>query len=66
MFETTLERVPRHTSESVNEGIRRNTEQRISELKDAGRQAIEDRLIELDSEWDIEQCLRHTPPVLYW
>jgi hypothetical protein len=57
MLETTVQRVPRHTSDSVNERIRHNTEQRIAELKDAGRAAIENRLAELDSEWDIERVL---------
>lgn len=57
MFPTTVQRVPSHTSDSVNEQIRRNTEERIAELKDIGPPAIAQRLAELDAEWDIERVL---------
>src|SRR4051794_4282254 len=57
MLPTTVQRVPRHTSDYVNERIRRDTEQRVDELKDAGRAAIDDRLADLDNEWDIERVL---------
>jgi Protein of unknown function (DUF2892) len=57
MLPTTVERVPRHTSDSINERIRRNTEERIAELKDMGPAAIARRLTELDEEWDIERTL---------
>lgn len=57
MLETTVERVPRHTAHSVNERIRRETEQRIAELSRAGPEAISRRLAELDAEWDIERTL---------
>jgi hypothetical protein len=52
-----VDRVPKQTSEAVNERIRRQTEQRIEQLKQAGPAAITRRLEELDAEWDIERTL---------
>ena len=55
MFPTTVERVPLNTAESVNEEIRRQTEERIARCTASGRSAIDHRLAELDQEWDIER-----------
>ncbi len=50
-------RVPAHTADAVNAGIRRETEESIAFYGSAGRHAIERRLAELDREWDIERTL---------
>lgn len=57
MLPTTVERVARHTSDWINEQIRRNTDARVAELKDIGPDAIARRLTELNEEWDIERTL---------
>src|SRR5205823_8171775 len=57
MIPSTVERVPRHTAEHVNEQIRRQTEANVARYAAAGREAIDRRLAELDREWDIERTL---------
>lgn len=57
MVPSTVERVPQHTAEHINEEIRRRTEERIAHVAAAGRSAIDRRLAELDHEWDIERTL---------
>ena len=57
MLPTTVDRVPKHTSESINEEIRRLTEERVERCRKAGPDAIYRRLQELDQEWDIERVL---------
>jgi hypothetical protein len=57
MIPSTVERVPQHTDEHVNQGIRRQTEERVARCAAAGREAIDRRLAELDHEWDIERTL---------
>jgi hypothetical protein len=57
MIPSTVERVPRHTNEEVNQEIRRQTEEDIRRVAAAGPAAIERRLRELDHEWDIERTL---------
>ena len=57
MLPSTTERVPTHTDEKVNEQIREQTEENIVRFVDADRQAVEQRLDELDREWDIERAL---------
>ena len=57
MIPSTVERVPQHTAEHINEQIRRQTEENIARYAGAGKQAIERRLAELDREWDIERAL---------
>lgn len=57
MLPTTTGRVPEHTADSVNEQIRRQTERNVAEYSSAGVGAIEQRLAELDAEWDIERTL---------
>ena len=54
---STVDRVPDHTAEHVNENIRRQTEERVARCAAAGGDAIERRLAELDREWDIERTL---------
>jgi hypothetical protein len=57
MIPSTVERVPQHTAEHVNERIRQETEDRVARIIAAGREAIDRRLSELDHEWDIERTL---------
>jgi hypothetical protein len=57
MFPSTVDRVPNRTSDSVNEVIRDKTERRIEQVRRAGPAAIERRLAELNTEWDIERTL---------
>ena len=56
MTSTTVDRVPRHTSEDVNRRIRQATEKRIRYYA-ANPSGIDSRLGELDEEWDIERLL---------
>jgi hypothetical protein len=53
----TVNRVPRNTSDSVNEQLREEMEQNIARYGMAGDEAIGERLQELDEEWDIERAL---------
>lgn len=57
MLPTTISRVPAHTNATDNELIRQRTEANISRYQNASRAAIDDRLSELDAEWDIERTL---------
>jgi hypothetical protein len=57
MLPSTTERVSRNTSERVNQCIRRQTERNIAHFAAAGPEAIEQRLRELDHEWDVERSL---------
>jgi len=57
MLPPTVDRVSHHTCDLVNDRIRRQTEQNIARLKNAGPTAIARRLDELDAEWDIERTL---------
>lgn len=57
MIPSTVERVPLHTAEHINERIRRETDERVANCAAAGPEAIDRRLAELDQEWDIERTL---------
>src|ERR671925_91661 len=57
MFPSTVDRVPRHTDECANRQIRRQTEENVARYAAAGTRAIDQRLEELDREWDIERTL---------
>jgi hypothetical protein len=56
MITTTVNRVPRHTSEEVNRRIERETEERVRSFA-MNPSGINHRLRELDEEWDIERLL---------
>ena len=62
MFTSTASRVCQNTADSVNESIRRRTEERVARTVEAGLPAIDHRLGELDQEWDIERCLETMAP----
>lgn len=57
MSATAVARVPAQTPEHVNEAIRRRTRDSIAAYGSAGAEAIDQRLRELDHEWDIERVL---------
>jgi F0F1-type ATP synthase assembly protein I len=57
IFPSTVDRVPDNTACEYNERIRQQTEQRVAHYARQGRAAIDQRLIELDQEWDIERRL---------
>jgi hypothetical protein len=53
---TTVDRVPRHTSEEVNRRIRKETEERVRYFANNPIK-IDKRLRQLDEEWDVERVL---------
>jgi hypothetical protein len=57
MLPSTVDRVPLHTAQDVNEQIREQTRQNIEQTAAGGPAAIKRRLGELDHEWDIERAL---------
>jgi hypothetical protein len=57
MIPSTIDRVPRHTAEHVNEQIRHQAEEDVKRAAAGGPEAIERRLEELEQEWDIERTL---------
>lgn len=57
MIPSTVERVPQHTSDAMNERIRRQTEENVARYQNADGTKIEARLAELDREWDVERLL---------
>ncbi|MFO0925469.1 MAG: hypothetical protein U0736_00290 [Gemmataceae bacterium] len=57
MLPSTVNRVPSHTAEHVNEQIRRQTDDNVARVAAQGREAIDRRLCELEEEWDIERTL---------
>src|SRR5437870_1485140 len=57
MIPSTTQRVPDATAAEINEMIRRRTEDSIARCAAAGPAALDQRLDELDREWDIERVL---------
>ena len=57
MIPATVNRVPDHTADDVNEEIRRRTEANVIRVARGGDAAIARRLEELDREWDVERTL---------
>lgn len=53
----TDERVPANTADEVNHRIRRQMEQRVTQLAASDKDAITRRLLELEHEWDVERVL---------
>ncbi len=51
------ERVPDSSPAGVNERIRRDAERRVTRAAEAGPHALDARIAELDSEWDIERAI---------
>jgi hypothetical protein len=57
MLPATTERVSRNTDAQINEAIRRKTAECISRVTAGGHRAIQERIYELDHEWDVERTL---------
>jgi len=57
MIPTSVERVPEHTKEEVNARIRSETARHLARYYAASQSEIDQRLRELDEEWDIERAL---------
>jgi len=57
MIPDTSTRVPQNTAESINSRIREQTRANVAQHARGGASAIDGRLRELDSEWDIERVL---------
>lgn len=51
-------RVERNTCSSVNQAIERQTEETVARCAAEGTHAINERLAQLDQEWDIERMLQ--------
>jgi hypothetical protein len=62
MIATTAQRVTSNTHPDVNDWIWEQTETRMREVASGGRLAIEQRLRELDEEWDVERYLETMAP----
>jgi hypothetical protein len=58
MLSKTTARVANSTAQPINERIQAETESRVAQYAKAGRQPIDQRLAELDREWDIERTLQ--------
>ena len=54
---STVARTPLHTAEHLNREIRHRTEKSVARCAAAGRDSIDDRLDELDEEWDVDRTL---------
>jgi len=57
MLPSTVRRVPDHTEASINTMIEQQTKRNLARFENASPAAIENRLAELDAEWDIERTL---------
>ena len=62
MIPSTTDRVPSNTARHINERIRRQTEENVARFAHAGPRAIEERLRELDEEWDVERYVETLAP----
>jgi hypothetical protein len=62
MLPATAERVRQNTADEVNDQIGRQTRENISYYSRASRQEIDQRLAELDAEWDVERYLETMAP----
>jgi hypothetical protein len=62
MFTSTSDRVPSNTAGEINDWIEHQTERSIANCIRKGPAAIEQRLTELDDEWDIERYLETMAP----
>jgi len=64
MLTATVNRVRDNTSDCVNQAIDQATEARVRRISQGGPHAIQQRLDELDREWDIERLLETVAPTL--
>jgi len=64
MTASTAERVAANTPDEINAEIRWQTEASISRYSQAGAEVIDERLAQLDREWDIERYVETMAPLL--
>ena len=64
MAVTTINRVPKQTPPRINREITAESKRRIREYVERGGEGIEDRLVELDREWDVERAIEAHTAVL--
>ena len=64
LLPATADRVTHNTAEAINDRIRRDMEARVAQLAAQGPEALEQRLVELDEEWDIERAVETLAPSL--
>ena len=57
MLPATTSRVAEQTPDCINERIRRDIDERVARYATLGHGAIQQRIHELDREWDIERAL---------
>jgi hypothetical protein len=57
MLPATTSRVAEQTPDYINERIRRDIDERVARYATLGHAAIQQRIHELDREWDIERAL---------
>jgi hypothetical protein len=57
MMPDTATRVPEQTADEINERIRENTRLNVAMYSQSSPEVIDQRLRELDEEWDIERTL---------
>lgn len=57
MLPSTVDRVPRHTADHINQRIRERSRQMVARAAAGGPEKIKQRLAVLDREWDIERVL---------
>jgi hypothetical protein len=57
MISSTVSRVPENTSEEANVAIRARIQEHVAYYAALGPEAINERLADLDREWDIERFL---------
>lgn len=62
MIAPTVSRVSQNTSQAINDEIHRRMEENVACYANADADAIEQRLAELDQEWDIERYLETMAP----
>lgn len=60
----TPQRVPQHTQEHINERIQRDIRRSVTHYARCNGDAIDERLAELDEEWDIERALEFNAATL--
>src|SRR5688572_2713559 len=61
---STSKRVESNTAGHVNRKIHRHTAENVACYAEMGKRAIDDRLAELDEEWDIERVLETMAPTI--
>lgn len=61
-LKSTAERVTANTDARINRQIERRMTESVAACAEMGPEAIDQRLAELDEEWDVERCLETMAP----